>query len=96
MRHASPAMPPQQEQLVRAVTPPASLGPPDYLPGTARALLRTRMASHTRDMADLMSAIMILRYPEIEERAQAIASEARFARPHSNDATELNAALPCW
>jgi hypothetical protein len=86
--------PPQQAQLVRAVSPPERLGSPEYLPGAARDLLRTRMASHARDMGDLMSAIMILKYPEIEQRASDIAHEAHFARPHSNDATELNAALP--
>jgi cytochrome c556 len=89
-----PAEPPQQAQLLRAISPPARLDPPESLPGTARALLRTRMASHAQDMAALMSAIMILRYSEIEERATAIATEAHFARPHSNDATELNSALP--
>ena len=85
---------PQQAQLVQAISPPARLEAPEYLPGPARALLRTRMAGHARNMGDLTSAIMILRYPEIEERAGEIAGEALFARPHSQDATELNSALP--
>jgi cytochrome c556 len=85
---------PQEEQLVRAVSAPSRLEPPAYLPGEARALLRTRMASHARDMADLTAAIMVLRYPEIEERAKDIANEAHFARPTSDDATLLNAGLP--
>ena len=91
---APPAEPPQQAQLLLAISPPDRLEPPASLPGTARALLRTRMASHARAMADLMSAIMVLRYSDIETRAYDIASEPTFARPHSQDATELNAALP--
>jgi cytochrome c556 len=91
---APPAESPQQAQLLQAISPPERLEPPASLPGTARALLRTRMASHAHDMAALTSAIMVLRYAEIEARATAIATEAHFARPHSDDATELNSALP--
>jgi hypothetical protein len=86
--------PPQQPQFLRAITAPSRLEPAEPLPEGARAILRTRMASHARDMGDLMSAIMILRYREIEERANDIANESQFARPLTNDATELNAALP--
>jgi hypothetical protein len=86
--------PPQQVQLSRAVSAPGRLDPPDYLPAEARALLRGRMASHARDMADLMSAVMILRYDEIASRAQKVAEEDRFAPPRTGDASELNAALP--
>jgi cytochrome c556 len=91
---APPAEPPQQAQLVRAISPPDRLAPPESLPGTARALLHTRMSSHAADMGQLMSAIIALRYPEIEERANNIAKETHFARAHSQDATELNSALP--
>jgi hypothetical protein len=86
--------PPQQVQLTRAISAPARLDPPEYLPAEARAMLRGRMASHARDMADLMSAVMILRYEEIASRAQKVAEEDRFARPLSGDASELNSALP--
>jgi cytochrome c556 len=86
--------PPQQPQLARALSPPARLAPPEYLPETARALLRTRMASHARDMGDLMNAIMVLDYPGISGHATAVADDANFARPLSGDATELNSALP--
>jgi hypothetical protein len=85
---------PQQRQLINAVTAPARLAPPEYLSGDARALLRTRMANHARNMGELTSAIMVLRYPEVRERALAISQEARFARPLTVDATELNSALP--
>jgi len=80
--------------MLAAVSPPSRLEAPAHLPGEARQLLRTRMASHAQDMSALMSAIMVLRYAEIEERANSIAHEARFAAPHSQDATELNSALP--
>lgn len=89
-----PPQPPQQEQLIRAVSAPERLNPPEDFPGPARALLHTRMASHARDMGNLVSAIMVLRYPDIETGANAIANESLFARPLTNDATELNAALP--
>jgi cytochrome c556 len=86
--------PPQRAQLAQAVAPPRRAGPPEYLSGTARALLRSRMASHVRDMNGLVSAIMMLDYPLIGEEAERIASDASLSRPLSNDATELNAALP--
>jgi hypothetical protein len=86
--------PPQQQQLARAVAPPARLDPPEYLPGSARALLRTRMAGHAQQMSGLVSAIMVLRYDEIAERATTIAEDAYFARPLTGDASELNSALP--
>jgi len=86
--------PPQQPQLVQATTVPSRLRPPEQLPETARALLRGRMASHANDMSALMSAIMILDYPRIGDRAEAIAQDERFARPLTGDATELASALP--
>jgi cytochrome c556 len=86
--------PPQEPQLLAAVSPPARLQPPDYLPEVARSILRTRMASHARDMGQLMSAIMVLDYPDVQAGAQAIVSDVNLARPLTKDATELNAALP--
>jgi cytochrome c556 len=89
-----PHEPPQQAQLTRAVSAPGRLQPPETLPGPALAVLKTRMASHARDMGDLMSAIMILDYPRIQDRATAIADDASLARPLTQDATELNSFLP--
>jgi len=86
--------PPQQAQLARAVAPPARLEPPDYLPETARAVLRTMMSSHAQNMGSLMSAIMALDYPRIRAGADAIAGDARLSRPLTGDATELNSLLP--
>lgn len=86
--------PPQQAQLGRALAPPSRLDPPEDLPEPARAVLRSRMASHAQDMGALMSAIMVLDYETIHDRALAIASDVNFARPLTGDATELNSLLP--
>jgi cytochrome c556 len=90
-----PPTPPQQDQLARAISPPEkALEPAQPLPGAARAVLKSRMANHVRDMTDLVSAIMVLDYPTIANRAKAVASDANLARPLGGDATELNALLP--
>ena len=73
--------PPQRTQAVRAVETPRRTDPPEPLSPAARELLKARMASHGRDMNDLVSAIMVLDY-------------VTLARPVSHDATELNASLP--
>jgi hypothetical protein len=86
--------PPQQAQLALAVAAPPRLRPPEQLSETAQAILKTRMASHARDMGNLMSAIMLLRYPEISQGALRLASDASLSRPLTDDATELNSALP--
>jgi cytochrome c556 len=86
--------PPQMAELTQAISPPKRIEPPEYLSPTARALLETRMASHARDMGQLVSAIMVLDYPLIGEGAAQIASDASLSRPLTGDATELNSALP--
>ena len=86
--------PPQQAQLARAVATPDRPGPPEPLSAPARAILKSRMASHARDMGDLVSAIMILDYKSIGEGADRIAGDTNLSRPLTHDATELNAALP--
>jgi len=92
---SSPAQqPPQQAQLTRAVSPPRRLEPPDHLPESARAVLRTIMASHARSMGDLMTAIMVLDYPRIREGADNVAGDASLARPLTHEASELNSLLP--
>jgi hypothetical protein len=93
---ATPArnQPPQQIQLAQAVAPPSRLAAPEPLSMTARSILKARMASHARDMGDLVSAIMLLRYPSIQTGARRIADDTSLSRPLSEDATELNAALP--
>lgn len=52
------------------------------------------MAAHSRDMGDLMSAVMVLQYQRIAEDALRIAGDASLSRPLSADASELNSALP--
>jgi len=88
------ALPPQEAQFVRAVSPPERLLPPEQLSGAARSILKSRMASHARDMGDLMSAIMVLQYESIRTGATRIVEDASLSRPLSDDATELNSALP--
>jgi len=91
---STPPHPVQQDQLANAVAAPDRATPPAYLSNAARELLRNRMASHAGDMSTLVSAIMILDYPRIAERAAAIASDANLARPLSDDATELASSIP--
>lgn len=89
-----PAQPPQRAQQAQAVAVPKGPQPPERLSPTVQALLKARMVSHAHDMNDLVSAIMILDYPLIADRAEKIASDANLSRPISGDATELNASLP--
>lgn len=91
---ATAPAPPQQTQLGKAMSPPARATDPIYLSPTVRDLLRTRMASHTRDMGEMVAAIMILDYPRIEERARVVVGDVSLSRPITGDATELNAGLP--
>ncbi len=86
--------PPQQEQLGKALAAPERVDPPEPLSPVVRSLLKERMATHARDMANLMSAIMTLEYSSIAIRANAIADDANFSRPLSSDASELNAQIP--
>jgi cytochrome c556 len=86
--------PPQRAQLARAISTPESRDPPEALSPVASAILKHRMASHARDMGKLVSAIMVLDYPDIVLRANGIAEHVDLSRPISQDATELNASLP--
>jgi hypothetical protein len=86
--------PPQRAQLARAIATPDRPDPPEPLSLAARALLKGRMASHARDMGELVSAIMLLEYPNIVRRADQIVADVNLSRPVTSDATELNASLP--
>jgi cytochrome c556 len=86
--------PPQRAQMVRAVATPGGGDLAEPLLPAARAILKERMSSHAVDMGMLVSAIMVLDYPSIVDRANAIAEDVNLSRPLSNDATELNASLP--
>jgi cytochrome c556 len=86
--------PPQEAQLTRAVSPPARLGAPDHLPDAARAVLRSIMVAHARNMGDLMDAVMVLDYARITAGAEAVAEEASLSRPLRQEASELNSMLP--
>jgi hypothetical protein len=88
------SQPVQRQQLAEAVSVPKRLRPPESLSETARALLKARMVGHAHDMGELMTAIVVLQYPEIRDGALRIAGGANLSRPLSDDASELNSALP--
>ena len=88
------SQPSPEAQLARAIAAPDRTGPPEPLSPAAREILKERMASHARDMGDLVSAIMVLDYDRIAARGDAIAADVNLSRPVSHDATELNSALP--
>src|SRR5262245_51703134 len=90
----TPKQPPRQVRLAQPIAAPDRAVPPEPLSPAAREMLKTRMASHARDMGDLVSAIMILDYARIDSKADSIASDVNLSRPISRDATELNASLP--
>lgn len=64
------------------------------LSNAARAIVRERMASHSKQMTELVWSVVLLDYAESARIATAIATEPRLARPTTGDATELNSALP--
>ena len=87
--------PPQRAQQAEAIaTPPRREPPPERLSPVALAALKARMASHSRDMDRLVSAIMVLDYADIARRANGIVADVSLSRPLSGDASELNASLP--
>jgi hypothetical protein len=67
---------------------------PDYLPATARALLRKKMARHGLDARELMYGVTLLRYELAHDAARRIASEPRIVRPIAGGEDDLNALLP--
>ena len=68
----------------RLAIPPLSL--------VARALVHQKMANHSKQMTELVWAVVLLDFRSTVELAKAMALEPRIARPTSGDATELNAA----
>jgi hypothetical protein len=76
----------------QAPTPPAR--DLSRLSGTARAVLKKRMARHAFEARDLMLAVVLLEYDDAARLASTIASESGLARPVSNDASELNTQFP--
>lgn len=67
---------------------------PDYIPETARALLRKKMERHGQDARDLMFAVTLLQYGAAKDSAQRISSEPRLVRPIAGGEDDLNALLP--
>jgi hypothetical protein len=71
-----------------------SLPTPDYLPETARALLRKKMERHGQDARDLMFGVTLLQYDMARTAAQRISAEPRLVRPIAGGEDDLNALLP--
>jgi hypothetical protein len=67
---------------------------PDYIPETARALLRKKMERHGDDARDLMFGVTLLQYEAAKAAAQRISSEPRLVRPIVGGEDDLNALLP--
>ncbi|HVG60782.1 MAG TPA: hypothetical protein VNA24_19650 [Hyalangium sp.] len=67
---------------------------PDYIPETARALLRKKMERHGQDARELMFGVMLLQYDVARSAAQRISSEPRLVRPIAGGEDDLNALLP--
>jgi hypothetical protein len=65
-----------------------------HLPEAARAALRTQMREHARVMLELVSTVTVLDYDAVTRVVGRVLAEPTIARPVSNDATELNRALP--
>jgi hypothetical protein len=78
----------------RRIAHEPALPPAARLSDAARAALRTQMHAHARGMMELVSSTTVLDYAGVTASAQRLLAEPRIARPLSDDATELNAALP--
>ena len=86
--------PPRRTQLAEAISTSDRREPPEPLSRAAQVFLRERMTAHSRDMSQLVSAIMLLEYPNIATRADRIVGDANLSRPTTGDARELSASLP--
>jgi hypothetical protein len=95
--HASADTPkPKNGQAAKKATDTKGPGlpTPDYIPETARALLRKKMERHGQDARDLMFAVTLLQYDAAKASAQRISSEPRLVRPIAGGEDDLNALLP--
>jgi hypothetical protein len=96
--HASAAEPPKPKGSQSSKKASEAKGPglptPDYIPETARALLRKKMERHGQDARDLMFGVTLLQYDMAKAAAQRISSEPRLVRPIAGGEDDLNALLP--
>ncbi|HEX8705210.1 MAG TPA: hypothetical protein VF815_40640 [Myxococcaceae bacterium] len=98
--HASAAEPPKAKASPPAKTkaPEAKASPglpaPDYLPESARGLLRKKMERHGEDAKDLMFGVTLLQYDMARAAAQRISAEPRLVRPIMGGDGDLNTLLP--
>jgi hypothetical protein len=96
--HASAAEPTKPKSGQSSKKASDAKGPglptPDYIPETARALMRKKMERHGQDARDLMFAVTLLQYDAAKASAQRISSEPRLVRPVAGGEDDLNALLP--
>lgn len=99
--HASAAEPekPRGSSAPKKAKPSeARAGPglpaPDYLPESARGLLRKKMERHGQDARDLMFGVTLLQYDVARAAALRISAEPRLVRPIAGGEDDLNALLP--
>jgi hypothetical protein len=96
--HASAAQPDRSKSDQTSKKAPDAKSPglptPDYIPETARALLRKKMERHGQDARELMFAVTLLQYDVAKAAAQRISSEPRLVRPIAGGEDDLNALLP--
>src|SRR5262245_21179865 len=74
----------------RALVPEKHLPAPERLSPMVKALVHRRMERHGRDMTELVWSVVLLDQDATQRTAERIAGESGFARPNSEDATELN------
>lgn len=69
---ATAVRPSAQPERVAAFSQDGSrlLGEPDYLPEVARMFLHEKMHRHGKEMERLVRAVLLLRYPLVEENAR--------------------------
>ncbi|MDY7226252.1 cytochrome c [Hyalangium rubrum] len=89
--HASAAEP--KKKVSEAKASPG-LPAPDYLPESARGLLRKKMERHGQDARDLMFGVALLQYDVARATALRISAEPRLVRPIAGGEDDLNALLP--
>ena len=70
------------------------LPPVTYLPEAARAVIQKTMARHGEHTWALTDAVTVLDYDSAIEHATRLVSGGTFARPLTQDATDMNARLP--
>ena len=75
-----------------SIPPGPELAVPESIPPAARAVIRSKMLRHARQLPVLMSSVVVLDYDGVARVAGEIFDEPALARPVTGD--ELNGLLP--